>query len=274
MHQTCFAHLCVSHSTRRLRSARRSHIRIGLTGPHFDAREYVCCSAAAGTATTDCGALALWQVPSFRQQYLDGFTSRGDLLDAVLASAHIPFLLNWAPVAGMRGGWFLDGSLKDFLQCGSVPPLLGVHCLISLQRHHRQRHCCRRSHLHHHHHHHHHQYAGARRCFPSTSRIPAPQAHCPPESLLSCHVACLQVEEFRPAHLWRCRLRGGLQPGAEASVAPITAAVLQVRLCRLRHASFVTEVSAMVRRRLTRKIMPRMRFGRSGPSLGGVKLGP
>eukprot|EP00208_Stichococcus_sp_RCC1054_P007605 CAMPEP_0206138018 /NCGR_PEP_ID=MMETSP1473-20131121/3011_1 /ASSEMBLY_ACC=CAM_ASM_001109 /TAXON_ID=1461547 /ORGANISM="Stichococcus sp, Strain RCC1054" /LENGTH=361 /DNA_ID=CAMNT_0053531321 /DNA_START=477 /DNA_END=1562 /DNA_ORIENTATION=+ len=61
-------------------------------------------------------SLVVTRVPSFRQQYLHSFTSREDLLDAVLASAHIPFLLNWAPVARMRGEWLLDGSLQDFIQ--------------------------------------------------------------------------------------------------------------------------------------------------------------
>ena len=62
------------------------------------------------------------QVPNFQQQYLEGFTSRDDLLDATLASAHIPFLLNRSPVAGARGGWFVDGALRDFLQCALSPP--------------------------------------------------------------------------------------------------------------------------------------------------------
>lgn len=57
-----------------------------------------------------------WQVPSFKQQYLSDFSSRDDLLDAALASAHVPFLLNWSPVAAARGGWFVDGSLRDFIK--------------------------------------------------------------------------------------------------------------------------------------------------------------
>lgn len=59
--------------------------------------------------------LVVTQVPSFRQQYLTDFTSRDDLLDAALASAHVPFLLDWSPIANARGGWFVDGSLQDFI---------------------------------------------------------------------------------------------------------------------------------------------------------------
>lgn len=185
------------------------------------------------------------QVPSFRQQYLDGFTSRNDLLDAVLASAHIPFLLNWAPVAGMRGGWFLDGSLKDFLQCGSVLRHFTLH----------------RPHLH----------ASPLPLTPPllpqlpASSPPLPPPMCspilvpvtdpasqapgsPPDSLLTCHDADLQVEEFRPANLrWR-GLRGGLQPGSETSVAPITNASLAVVLCSsLQAPSCISSKSSLSR---------------------------
>lgn len=59
--------------------------------------------------------LIVTRVPSFRQQYLTDFTSRDDLLDAALASAHVPFLLDWSPIASARGGWFVDGSLQDFI---------------------------------------------------------------------------------------------------------------------------------------------------------------
>jgi hypothetical protein len=56
---------------------------------------------------TTCGA----QVPSFRQVYLDDFRSRDDLLDAALASSHIPFLLDWQPTARAAGKRFIGGCL-------------------------------------------------------------------------------------------------------------------------------------------------------------------
>ena len=52
------------------------------------------------------------QVPSFRQVYLDDFASRGDLLDAALASSHIPFLLDWQPTARAAGKRFIGGHFR------------------------------------------------------------------------------------------------------------------------------------------------------------------
>ena len=49
------------------------------------------------------------QVPSFRQVCLDDFQSRDDLLDAALASSHIPFLLDWQPTARAAGKRFIGG---------------------------------------------------------------------------------------------------------------------------------------------------------------------
>lgn len=60
--------------------------------------------------------LVVTEVPSFRQVYLDDFQSRDDLLDAALASSHIPFLLDWQPTARAAGKRFIDGSLRDFLE--------------------------------------------------------------------------------------------------------------------------------------------------------------
>ena len=51
-------------------------------------------------------------MPSFKQIYLEDFASRDDLLDAALASAHIPFLLDWRPAASAAGRQWVDGSLK------------------------------------------------------------------------------------------------------------------------------------------------------------------
>jgi hypothetical protein len=51
------------------------------------------------------------QVPSFRQVYLETFQSRDDLLDAALASSHIPFLLDWQPTARAAGKRFIGGRL-------------------------------------------------------------------------------------------------------------------------------------------------------------------
>lgn len=54
------------------------------------------------------------QVPSFRQVYLDEFQSRDDLLDAALASSHIPFLMDWQPTARAAGKRFIGGSQTLF----------------------------------------------------------------------------------------------------------------------------------------------------------------
>lgn len=60
--------------------------------------------------------MVVTEVPSFKQVYLDEFQSRDDLLDAALASSHIPFLLDWQPTARAAGKRFIDGSLRDFLE--------------------------------------------------------------------------------------------------------------------------------------------------------------
>ena len=55
-------------------------------------------------------------MPSFKQVYLEDFATRDDLLDAALASAHIPFLLNWRPTAMAGGRRYVDGSFRDFIE--------------------------------------------------------------------------------------------------------------------------------------------------------------
>ena len=42
------------------------------------------------------------KVPSFQLSYIDDFASKEELIDACMASAHIPFFLDWRPTATYR----------------------------------------------------------------------------------------------------------------------------------------------------------------------------
>jgi hypothetical protein len=55
------------------------------------------------------------EVPALRVVYLDDFASRQELIDALMASVHIPLFLDGAPSARFRGAAFVDGSLWDFV---------------------------------------------------------------------------------------------------------------------------------------------------------------
>ena len=50
-----------------------------------------------------------------RLRALDCFQTRGELIDACLASAHVPFFLDGRGAARFRGQAYVDGSLYDFL---------------------------------------------------------------------------------------------------------------------------------------------------------------
>ena len=42
------------------------------------------------------------KVPSFRLTYIDDYATKEELIDACMASAHIPFFLDWRPTASYR----------------------------------------------------------------------------------------------------------------------------------------------------------------------------
>jgi hypothetical protein len=63
------------------------------------------------------------EAPTFRLCYLEDFASREDLIDAAMASVHIPFFLDGNPTRQYRGKRFVDGSLWDFIT-GSNSKLL------------------------------------------------------------------------------------------------------------------------------------------------------
>eukprot|EP00884_Botryococcus_braunii_P000579 jgi/Botrbrau1/10521/Bobra.7_1s0005.1 len=58
--------------------------------------------------------LVVTDVFGWTTTYAEEFESRNDLVDACMASAHVPFVLDWKPFAGYRGKPYLDGSLVDF----------------------------------------------------------------------------------------------------------------------------------------------------------------
>ena len=61
------------------------------------------------------------KVPSFQLSYIDDFASKEELIDACMASAHIPFFLDWRPTATYRC------TLRACLSlCCSIQTSLGV----------------------------------------------------------------------------------------------------------------------------------------------------
>ena len=42
------------------------------------------------------------KVPSFKLTYIDDYATKEELIDACMASAHIPFFLDWRPTASYR----------------------------------------------------------------------------------------------------------------------------------------------------------------------------
>jgi hypothetical protein len=69
-------------------------------------------------AAARCGgrlSLVVTAVPSLRLRSLDCFATKDELVDACLASAHVPFFLDGRPFATYKRAPVLDGSLYDFL---------------------------------------------------------------------------------------------------------------------------------------------------------------
>lgn len=58
--------------------------------------------------------LVVTELPSLQLKYLSEFTSREDLINANMASVHIPFLLDGKGSYSYRGRQYMDGSLYDF----------------------------------------------------------------------------------------------------------------------------------------------------------------
>lgn len=56
------------------------------------------------------------------------FASKEDLLDACMASAHVPMVLDGRPFTSVRGRLYLDGSLQDFIVWDNGPLLKYEAC--------------------------------------------------------------------------------------------------------------------------------------------------
>lgn len=63
--------------------------------------------------------LVITKIPSFEIAYVCDYTSKQDLIDACLASAHVPFFLDGKATCNFRGQACIDGSLSDFLTKGN-----------------------------------------------------------------------------------------------------------------------------------------------------------
>ena len=59
--------------------------------------------------------LVLTQLPSIKPVAVQDFASRQELIDATMASVHVPFFLDGRPAVRFRGKLCIDGSLGDFL---------------------------------------------------------------------------------------------------------------------------------------------------------------
>lgn len=63
--------------------------------------------------------LVITRVPFLDIAYVYDFTSKQDLIDACLASAHVPFFLDGNAYCTYRGQRCIDGSLSDFITKGN-----------------------------------------------------------------------------------------------------------------------------------------------------------
>jgi len=67
---------------------------------------HVLCSGRVGVVYT--------VLPTCEQVVVGTFSSKRDLIDCLLASAHVPFFLDFRPAKTVRGKLAVDGSLPDF----------------------------------------------------------------------------------------------------------------------------------------------------------------
>lgn len=63
------------------------------------------------------------ELPSLQQVYLTEFTTKDELVDACMASAHVPLVLDGRLVTWHRGKLYIDGSLQDFIAWDNSPLL-------------------------------------------------------------------------------------------------------------------------------------------------------
>ena len=59
------------------------------------------------------------EAPSLRLRCISEFSTKGDVVNACMASVHVPFFLDGSPTFAVRGRHYLDGSLYDFLTGGN-----------------------------------------------------------------------------------------------------------------------------------------------------------
>ena len=64
--------------------------------------------------------LAVTRLPSMAVCGFDSFSDKEDLIEAVMASVHVPFVLDFKPWARFRGERAMDGSVVEFLSGGKV----------------------------------------------------------------------------------------------------------------------------------------------------------
>jgi hypothetical protein len=62
-------------------------------------------------------------LPTCEQVVADRFTSKRDLMDCLLASAHVPFFLDFKLARPVRGHLAVDGSFPDFFTEQNSPPV-------------------------------------------------------------------------------------------------------------------------------------------------------
>lgn len=58
--------------------------------------------------------IVVTEVPGMAQVAISDFSSKQDLIEVCMASAHVPFFLDWKLAKYCRGKFYVDGSLPDF----------------------------------------------------------------------------------------------------------------------------------------------------------------
>lgn len=63
------------------------------------------------------------ELPRMQQVYLEDFNTKAELVDALMASAHVPLVLDWRLFTTLGGKRYMDGSLEDFIRWDNSPLL-------------------------------------------------------------------------------------------------------------------------------------------------------
>eukprot|EP01023_Acetabularia_acetabulum_P045379 TRINITY_DN4597_c0_g1_i1.p1 TRINITY_DN4597_c0_g1~~TRINITY_DN4597_c0_g1_i1.p1 ORF type:complete len:302 (+),score=26.67 TRINITY_DN4597_c0_g1_i1:91-996(+) len=97
---------------------------IGIWGPIIREWLYQLLPEDAVTSCRDRIEIILLEIPSFQQVLVSDYLTKDELVDALLASAHVPFLLDGNLAVQFRGKRYMDGSIPDFIRYENSPLLV------------------------------------------------------------------------------------------------------------------------------------------------------